>query len=293
MEESSLDLSVVVCTCNSAHMISDCLTSVRANNVREVILVDGGSTDDTRKIAEPFVDKMLDDGRRGLANARNTGLDAAHGKYIVFVGPDNIIPSGSLKRMIEYFEEYGCSTVSALTALRDTDSYLGWAHNIYRMKYKAGYKDVVGTPTLFETEVLRKYRYDVFMTNSDDTDLCTRMARDGHRFAISDAKVYEIGFTKLSAVFERWTRYGRGDCLFYLKYHKEWPICRKLRSWLHPFMTDFVVPIKNAGFVKGAAIMPFLILITVLRYYGWVKTAIKYRKKDGTKNTETTRPVQA
>ena len=61
MEESTLDLSVIVCTYNSAPMIKDCLASVKTNNVREVILIDGGSTDDTRKIAGSFVDKILDD----------------------------------------------------------------------------------------------------------------------------------------------------------------------------------------------------------------------------------------
>ena len=278
MKNEVLDLSVVVCTYNSEAMISDCLDSIRKNNPKEIILVDANSADKKKEIAEPFVDKILNDGGNGLGNARNMGLDAAKCKYITFVGPDNIMPEGSLKRMIEYLKEYKCSIVSAMTMLRDTDSYLGWAQNIYRAKYTPGYKDVVGTPTLFETEVLKKYRYDPFMKNSDDTDLCTRMAMDGHKFAISDATVFEMGFTSIEAVLERWTRYGRGDYLFYKKYSKEWSIGRKFQSYCHPFLTDFLSTIKSTGVFKSLPIIPFLILITSLRYYGWLKTLVTYKK---------------
>jgi len=279
MKNKILDITVVVCTYNSEAMISDCLESVRKNNPKEIILADANSTDKTREIAEPFADKILNDGGKGLGNARNMGLDAAKGKYIAFVGPDNIMPEGSLESMIEYLNEYRCSIVSAITMLRDTDSYLGWAQNIYRAKYTPGYKDVVGTPTLFETEVLKRYRYDPFMKNSDDTDLCTRMAMDGHKFAISDAVVFEMGFTSMDAVLERWTRYGRGDFLFYTKYSKEWNFGRKIRSYCHPFCTDFLSPIKSTGLFKTLPIIPFLILITSLRYYGWLKTRIIYKNK--------------
>ena len=278
MKNEKLDLSVVVCTHNSEEMIKDCLDSIRKNNPKEIISVDANSIDKTKEIAEPFVDKILNDGGKGLGNARNMGIDAAKCKYIAFVGPDNIMPEGSLRRMIEYLNEYKYSIVSAITMLRDTDSYLGLAQNIYRAKYTHGYKDVVGTPTLFETEVLKKYRYDPFMKNSDDTDLCTRMAMDGHKFAISDAIVFEMGFTSIEAVLERWTRYGRGDYLFYKKYSKEWNIWRKIQSYCHPFRTDFLSPIKSTGVFKSILIIPFLILITSLRYYGWLKTLLICRK---------------
>lgn len=280
MENGLADLSVIVCSYNCEEIIRGCLSSVKENNPKEIILVDAGSTDKTVEIAKPFADKIVNDTRKGLGNARNIGLDASVGKYIIFVGADNIMPKGSLIKMIEYFEKYKCATVSAITMLSETNTYLGWAQNIYRVKkYRPGYKDVVGTPTLFLRDTLKKYRYDVFMTNSDDTDLCTRMSKDGHKFAISDAICYEKGFASWEAVVDRWIRYGRGDCLYYKKYAKDWSIVRKLKSYRHPFMTDFIVPLKNSGFIKGIAIIPFLILITCLRYYGWLKTTLFFKKR--------------
>lgn len=280
MENEKLDLTVVVCSYNSEALIKDCLLSVKANNPKEIILVDANSKDRTVEIAGLLVDKILYDGGKGLGNARNIGLETAASTFISFVGPDNIMPAGSLKKMIEYLDKYDCAVVSAVTILRDTDSYLGWAQNIYRLaKERPGYTDVAGTPTLFKTELLKKYKYDTFMKNSDDTDLCERMARDGYKFAVSDAVVYEVGFTSLAAVCERWTRYGRGDCLFYKKFSKEWSVGRKIKSYCHPFFVDFLIPVGRLGFFRSIPIIPFLVFIVSLRYYGWLKTFVKSLSK--------------
>ena len=278
--QNSLNVSVVICTKNVADTIVECLLSIKNNNPKEIILVDANSSDKTRDIAKPYVNKILNDQGKGLGNARNIGLKTAKGKYVAFVGPDNIMPKGSFKKMINYLNKYNCSIVSAITVLKDTSLYLGWAQNIYRSKFTSGYKKVVGTPTLSKTAVLKKYKYDPVMKNSDDTDLCERMAKDGHKVAISDAVVFEKGHTTLKAVIERWTRYGRGDFLFYKKYSPKWPLKRKFLSFCHPFFTDFLTPIKILGF-KSISIIPFLLLITLLRYFGWLKTLISFNQKRG------------
>ena len=273
--KKNLDLTVVVCCYNSEKMIEECLMSVKKNLPQKIILVDGGSFDKTRSIARKYVHEIVDDQAKGLANARNLGIDKTSTKYVCFVGPDNIMPEGSLSKMIDYLEKHNCSIVSALTVLRDTDSYWGWAQNIYRKKkYLPGYKDVVGTPTLFRTTVAKKYKYDVFMKNSDDTEICTRMGKDGLLFAISDAHCYEIGFDDFSAVVERWTRYGRGDYLFYYSQKDNWGLFRKLKSYLHPFIHDFYVPLSGIKLSETACI-PFLGMIVVLRYYGWFKSHVQ------------------
>lgn len=269
-----LDLTVVICSYNTENMIKDCLKSVKENNPARIVLVDGGSTDKTRIIARAYVDEIVDDQAKGLANARNIGVERANTKYICFVGPDNIMPKGSLEEMINYLELHNCAIVSAVTILRDTGSYWGWAQNIYRIrKYTPGHKNVVGTPTLFKTDILKKYKYNSFMKNSDDTELCNRMAQDGLLFAISDTKCYETGFDNFPSVIERWTRYGRGDYLFYCTQRKHWGILRKLKSFLHPLMHDFYVPLSRMKFSETGC-LPFLIIIVLLRYYGWLKSSI-------------------
>ena len=289
--KTMLDLTVVVCCYNSEKMIKDCLESVKNNHPKQIILVDGGSSDKTREIAGNFVDEIVNDQARGLANARNMGIDRAQTQYVCFVGPDNIMPEGSLAKMIDYLENHNCSIVSALTVLRNTKSYWGWAQNIYRRtKALPGYKDVVGTPSLFKTVTAKKYKYDVFMKNSDDTEICSRMAKDGLLFAISDAYCYEIGFDNITAVIERWTRYGRGDYLFYFsqKNKNNWGLFRKFQSFIHPIVHDFYVPISNIR-ISETACIPFFVMIVLLRYYGWIKSYFQKVEKKSSVYDETVR----
>ena len=99
--------SVVVPSYNYAHTLRRCLDSVADQTVLdenpsawlELIVVDDGSIDDTRGIAEAaFADLFEPRGVRcvyrhqenqGLAVARNTGLDACRGRWVWFLDADD------------------------------------------------------------------------------------------------------------------------------------------------------------------------------------------------------------
>ena len=264
------EISVVVCTLNSEKTIVECLKSIKENEPLEIILVDGHSQDRTVEKAKKYVDKILYDEGKSLAIARNVGLEAAKAKYVIFVGPDNVIPPGFLKKIKTYFVENNCSIISSLTLLKDTSSYMGWAQNLYRQKYTPGYKNSVGTPMFGLASLLKKYKFDPALKWSDDADLCERMAKDGHRFAISPVICYEIGSTNLKHVFHRWKMYGESDYLFYKKYAKDWNLKRKIKSFSHPLETEIITTFGKIGFLKSIPILPFLVFITLIRYYGWI-----------------------
>lgn len=270
------DTSVVVCTLNAANIIVDCLQSVKRNNPLEIILVDGRSKDRTVQLAKPYIDKVIFDNGEGLGAARNLGLDAAKGKYIAFVGPDNVMPDGSLEELKDYLLKKKCAMVCPRTLLKDTSSYIGWAQNRYREKYTPGYKRVVGTPMFAKRDVLANYTFDPKMTWSDDTDVCERMSKDNHKFAITPSICYEIGSSEFKDVKHRWIMYGEGDRVFYKKYAPEWSVTRKLQSILHPFRTELITTLKEIGFWKWLSIIPFLLMIVTFRYYGWIKALRKF-----------------
>lgn len=59
-------------------------------------MVDDGSTDNTGNICDKFADKdkrikVIHTANRGVSSARNTGLDASTGEYIMFVDGDDWI----------------------------------------------------------------------------------------------------------------------------------------------------------------------------------------------------------
>ena len=71
------------------------LQSVRGRDV-EVIVADGGSRDDTRRIARPLCDRVLH-AARGRARQMNAGAAAAHGEVLLFLHADTRLPCGWIR----------------------------------------------------------------------------------------------------------------------------------------------------------------------------------------------------
>jgi len=276
MNFDTREVSAVICTWNAENIIEQCLASLRKNNVGEIVLVDASSTDKTRQIASSYVDNILTDPREGLARARNIGIAKTKGKYILNFGSDNVFPEGSLSEMLGWLIERNFSGVSAVTHLRNSqESYLAKAMNRYKQaRFYPGEKEVIGTPTLFRADLLKKHPYDDKMGWSDDSDLCDRLRPQGHRFAISDALVLEVGSETLKSVIYRWKGYGRSDWEIYKKYSKTWTLTRKLKSFVHPLMVELIQPfLRTKGSIR-INLLPFLLVITSIRYFSWIKHAL-------------------
>lgn len=92
-------ISVIITTYNRAPILDECLEALEKQNFRkedfEVIVVDDGSTDDTRKIVEnyqnSFALKYCYQENQGQGMARNAALQHAVGEIIVFIQDDIIV----------------------------------------------------------------------------------------------------------------------------------------------------------------------------------------------------------
>src|SRR5687767_8549903 len=86
-------VSVIIPTYNRGYIIKPTIESVLAQTYGnfEIIVVDDGSTDDTRTVIEQFGARVryLYQPNAGLAAARNTGLGAARGEFIAFQDSDD------------------------------------------------------------------------------------------------------------------------------------------------------------------------------------------------------------
>lgn len=112
-------LSVIVPFYNVGAYAPETLRSLHANAREdfEFIFVDDCSTDDTPEIlarAEkelPGARLIRHEKNGGLATARNTGLDAAGGEYIVFLDGDDWLAPGYYPQLLSAIEELGCDFV--------------------------------------------------------------------------------------------------------------------------------------------------------------------------------------
>ena len=98
-------LSVIIPTYNRARYIAEAVTSVLEQGEldAELVVVDDGSTDDTRQVLESFGSRVryVSQVNSGPAAARNTGVNLATGEMIGFLDSDDLVVPGSLDRRIE------------------------------------------------------------------------------------------------------------------------------------------------------------------------------------------------
>lgn len=91
-------ISVIVPVYNVEKYLEICLDSILCQTYHniEIILVNDGSTDNSRAICEKYVEKdnrvrLINQKNKGLSGARNTGINHANGDYIAFVDSDDKI----------------------------------------------------------------------------------------------------------------------------------------------------------------------------------------------------------
>ena len=271
------EISAVVCSWNSISSIRACLESLRANNVKEIIVVDANSDDGTREIAIELADKVLTDPRMGLATARNIGIAECKATYVINVGADNVMPDGSIQKMLETKLKQDWAGVSAVTILQNKGkNYLSWAMNHYTLaRYFSGERAVIGTPTLFKRELLFKNPYDPKMSWSDDGDLCTRLGKEGLKFGIADVVVGESGSESMRSVRYRWKGYGKSDWETYTKFSPAWNLRRKIESLFYPLKNELFLPFLRIHGLSRVGAFPFLICITSIRYWYWMSFTLK------------------
>lgn len=104
MEEK---ISIIIPAYNTEHHIYKCVESVLMQNYRniEVIIINDGSTDNTKFICEDLMRmdnriKVINNENKGVSAARNIGIDYASGKYLVFVDSDDLVTSNIYTDMI-------------------------------------------------------------------------------------------------------------------------------------------------------------------------------------------------
>jgi hypothetical protein len=177
--------------------------------------------------------------------------------------------------MIHALEASGCQGVSAQTII-EGDDFVSRGLNAWRKgRFRPGPADVIGTPTLFEGDLIRAHPYDSTRVFSDDSELCERWSREfGATFLISDAYVTEIGKTNWPEVLVRCRMYGISDEeIFRIGRAAGWSPQRQVRSLAHPLSADLLRPLVNLSFTEAAVNAPFLVAFTAMRYTNWFKAA--------------------
>lgn len=116
MKKDEVKVSIVIPVYQVESYVERCLESVFAQTYRhvEVILVDDCGTDSSMKRVESFLEShdTLDarivkhEHNRGLSAARNTGLDAATGDYVLFLDSDDALSHMAVEALVKPLEVF-------------------------------------------------------------------------------------------------------------------------------------------------------------------------------------------
>jgi len=181
-------VSVIIPTYNRSNLIKHAVESILQQSFTdfEVIVIDDGSTDNTRSVIAQIDDdriKYFYKENGGAASARNWGIDRAEGEYIAFLDSDDLWPNEYLAVMTSRLDsapDYGIA-YSALTKVR-TD---GTVARGYRSKYcKSGWIEkflfrrgfVTCQCSVIRRQILDGFYFDESLENYEDTDFFLRLS---------------------------------------------------------------------------------------------------------------------
>ena len=147
-----IPVSVVIPTLNEAANLPQLLQRLRTQwPAAELVVADGGSSDDTVALAEPLCDRLVQS-KPGRANQMNAGVRAAGGDYLLFLHADSLpgIDETQLQEMLAESPSWGFCRVrlsgdgwafrliswsinrrSALTRVATGDQMLFVARNVF------------------------------------------------------------------------------------------------------------------------------------------------------------------
>jgi len=225
-------ISVVIPVYNEEKNIGKCLDSLLNQDYPkdkyEIIVVDGNSEDNTKKIVEKYSDiKVLDNPERNTAVGRNIGIKNSKGGYIAFTDGDVIVPKNWLKTLIKNLVTLGERTtgvgggnihpktsndfVKALERMLHTwwggmGSVTGSCFNEIKEVESLG-----GFNSLYKKDIFEKIGYfDENFATGEDAELNVRIKMKGYKlFHIPKTDVIHNPKDTLRKWIKRMFQYGR------------------------------------------------------------------------------------
>ena len=113
MDKREVLVSIVVPVYKTEKYLADCMQSILGQDYPEleILLIDDGSPDNCPALCEGYAAahgnvSVIHQKNKGLGLSRNTGMDAAHGKYIFFIDSDDCLDgAAAIRLLVEKAEE--------------------------------------------------------------------------------------------------------------------------------------------------------------------------------------------
>jgi glycosyltransferase involved in cell wall biosynthesis len=208
-------ISAIVLSKNNGDTLDFCLSSV-VNSLpkdKEVIVVDGNSTDNTPRILAKYAGrvKVVYDGGKGLGRARNIGVKNATHDLIAFVDSDVLCARDHFLRFLEYFRAH--PDIAGL----DTDGiHPQTGSKVQRLESMLGesYDKRSGQSTLRGWCIaFRRSAFDAvggfWRDGSDDTEFSYKLMAKGYKMATVKTGSWHVERSTMRSFLKQMKLWGR------------------------------------------------------------------------------------
>jgi glycosyltransferase involved in cell wall biosynthesis len=258
LRSKTLPVSVVILTRNSGRTLEACLKSVKENNPKEIIIIDGGSTDKTLEIAKNYTNKIFHDHGKGICYARQLGAEMASEEYVMYVDSDVILPPDTIKHMLLELRSNRFVAICARQIIIEEayNKSNPFVNKNLNLKHVEERKFIDTRSTIYKRDLILLYKFDSNMLHCDALDISYKLVKNGYKMGLSSAHVYHIFHPNKRGAY--WCGVALAE--FLLKYRRSlYAIIRYVLTGLfHPFYQIFSFIVKNPRLIPYSAYDGFI-----------------------------------
>lgn len=201
--------SVIVACYNTGKYLEECINSLIGQSFSfgsniQLILVDDGSTDNTKEICEKYINLYpenilyLYQENQGQGSARNLGLQYANGKYVNFLDSDDKFSGNTFYKVYDFFEKHYDEIDFVSTRMFFFDKYEGPHPLNYKFEENRivdltedwDFPQLSASSAFFKRELFDNYRFPESLVNSEDTLMLNKMLLENSKYGVVTEAIY-------------------------------------------------------------------------------------------------------
>jgi len=179
-------VTIIITTYNHANYLSKSIQSVinQSYSNFEIIIIDDGSTDNTKQVISNFPNIIyFYQTNSGLSSARNSGINLAKGKYIIFLDADDWLFPKAIETNLKYHQNntslafvsgnhfkffINDNSIVTYKVVVESDHYLHFL--------KSNYVGMHAT-VMYNQEILKEYTFDQTLRTCEDYDMYLKISK--------------------------------------------------------------------------------------------------------------------
>ena len=253
--------------------------------IKELIVLNDGSTDDTGKIVKDLLKKysklkLINKKNSGKGDSLNQGLKLAKGELVVVVDADSYPAKDSFKKLVGFFDDEKVGAVTCVFTPRNKDKFLEKLqiieYNLIAFTRKLlGYVDAIyvtpGPLAMYKKSVLEKIGGFDTKNMTEDIEITWRLAYEGYerKMCLSTHATTTVP-NKIRQWYRQRRRWNLGGLQCIAKYKKYFLKKGILGFFILPF---FILQLFLG--LLGLSIFIYLIITKILSNYIFAKYSIQ------------------